>query len=60
MLFKITALAEPYGDAPTWGGAAPGGFSRGPETYWQGAYWGSSEPDVYTNPGEFLLSMCEA
>lgn len=55
MLFKVvpmSALAEPYGPAPTWGGVAPGGFSRGPETYWQGAYWAPEEPSPYTNPGE--------
>jgi len=28
------------------------GFSRGPETYWKGAYWQPEEPSPYTNPGE--------
>jgi hypothetical protein len=66
MLFQVvpfTALGgvpEPYGPAPTWGGVAPGGYSRGPETYWKGAYWQPEEPSPYTNPGESHLSYAGA
>jgi hypothetical protein len=53
MLFKIvpggTMLSEPYGQAPMTG-VAPQGFSRGPETYWQGAYWSIDTPSPITNP----------
>jgi hypothetical protein len=48
----LGGVPEPYGPAPTWGGVAPGGYSRGPETYWKGAYWQPEEPSPYTNPGE--------
>ena len=27
-------------------------MTRGPETYWQGAYWAPEEPSPYTNPCE--------
>jgi len=50
----LGGVPEPYGPAPTWGGVAPGGFSRGPETYWKGAYWQPEEPSPYTNPGELI------